>query len=335
MLIAVNYHYIRPCFEYPFPGIHGITPAQLEAQLKSLSTIGQFVDGRTIQAAIRGTGSIPERAFIITFDDGLREQYEHAWDVLWRLGIPALYFLNTAPIANSTVLTVHKIHLLRASVHPTAFKEMLYRYAHHQDINLSKHIDEEVATSHYKYDSVDAAKLKFLLNFVLTQDQQTQLIDACFEDVFLEQECKISQNLYLDKSRIIEIGNNESIGTHTHGHLPLGLLSAEKIKEQICLSLDHLQDWTGYRPYTLSYPYGSRETATLEVSNIAAECGIDYAFTTERAGNIDLTCPLFLARLNNNDLPGGKAAKWSLAELFETIEAAQWYRPNRLQENKR
>ena len=31
MLIAVNYHYVRPVFDLPYPGIHGITPATFES----------------------------------------------------------------------------------------------------------------------------------------------------------------------------------------------------------------------------------------------------------------------------------------------------------------
>ncbi|MFN6204671.1 MAG: hypothetical protein ACK496_19660, partial [Acidobacteriota bacterium] len=46
-------------------------------------------------------------------DDGLREQYEQAWPRLCRLGIPAIFFANTRPIAEKRLLDVHKIQLVR------------------------------------------------------------------------------------------------------------------------------------------------------------------------------------------------------------------------------
>src|SRR5437879_1520972 len=127
MLIVVTYHYVRPTFEAPFAGIHGVTPAQLEGQLRRLATAGEFVSGRDVLDAVRGTGCLPERAILITFDDGLREQCEHALPVLRRLGIPGMFFVNTQPIALGTVSTVHKIHLLRAHTPPERLEALLQR----------------------------------------------------------------------------------------------------------------------------------------------------------------------------------------------------------------
>ena len=47
-------------------------------------------------AARRGERALPRRAVLVTFDDGYRDNLEHAAPVLHRLGIPALIFLPTA-----------------------------------------------------------------------------------------------------------------------------------------------------------------------------------------------------------------------------------------------
>src|SRR5205823_7871916 len=107
MLIVVNYHYVRPTYDLPYPGVHGVTPAQLEAQLRLLATVAEFVSGQQVREAVRGTGRLPPRAILVTFDDGLREQFEHGVPVLRRLGIPAVFFVNTHPIASATVSSVH------------------------------------------------------------------------------------------------------------------------------------------------------------------------------------------------------------------------------------
>jgi len=269
---------------------------------------------------------LPDKSIVITFDDGLREQYEFAWPVLRRLGIPGIFFVNTAPILQSTISSVHKIHLLRAHVPPGEFLEMLHSYARVQGLDLAVEVDEGKATFHYKYDTPEVAQLKYLLNFLLTPTNRDPLIEACFHDVFRGQEAKMSRHLYLDLPALAELGAHGCLGTHAHEHVPLGLLSPEAAQEHIRGSIQCLDDWGGYRPFALSYPYGSREACSPEVAEMARRAGIELALTMERAGNADLTMPMFLARFDNNDVPGGKASHWTVDNFFEAIPCARWYR---------
>jgi hypothetical protein len=62
MLIAVNYHYVRPSFDEPYPGIHGVTPAQLDSQLRQLGEAGEFVSGEDVRRAVLGPTELPARA---------------------------------------------------------------------------------------------------------------------------------------------------------------------------------------------------------------------------------------------------------------------------------
>jgi peptidoglycan/xylan/chitin deacetylase (PgdA/CDA1 family) len=94
---------------------------------------------------------------------------------------------------------------------------------------------------------------------------------------------------------------------------------------QIEQSAALLARWTGERPFALSYPYGSREASSPAVAAAAVGRGIEYAFTMERAGNANLTSPLHLARFDNNDMPGGKAARWQIDELFSAVTPRTWF----------
>ena len=120
MLIAVNFHYVRPVFDAPYPGIHGITPAQFGSQLELLAQSRPVCQRERYSRRDSWQRRLPERSLVVTFDDGLREQYEHAVPVLRRLGIPALFFVNTRPIETGTVSSVHKIHQLRSQVRARA-----------------------------------------------------------------------------------------------------------------------------------------------------------------------------------------------------------------------
>jgi peptidoglycan/xylan/chitin deacetylase (PgdA/CDA1 family) len=325
MLIAINYHYIRPHFDNPHPGIHGITPSQLKDQLILLSKAGSFVEPTQILHAVLGEHELPERSFIVTFDDGLREQFEYAWPVLQRLGIPALFFVNTLPVEKAQVSMVHKIHLLRSRLAPTLFLQMLRQQAVKQCIQMDLQVDAKKAASQYKYDSHKVAELKYLLNFILNPAERDPLIEACFAEAFPGQEARISRELYLSQQQITELGRDKCIGTHGHQHLPLGLLSANAIFENVQLSLLSLESWAGYRPFALSYPYGSKDACSQAVAATAARLGIAFAFTMEPAGNANLANPLLLARFDNNDLPGGDAAKWTVENLFASMPRSSWH----------
>ena len=326
MLIVVVYHYVRAVFGYPFPGIHGVTPFALEAQLRLLGRVGEFVSISQIGDAVSGAASLPERALLVTFDDGLREQIDHALPILDRLGIPAVFFVNTWPIAQRAVSTVHKIHLLLAHVPPATLSELLDTQARRDALEVRLGTQPAEAAANYPWDSRERAELKYFLNHQLAPAAKDQLIGACFSQVFGDDETVFSRDLYMNVEQLQGLAARGYLGTHGDRHLPLGHISRAAIQNDVRLSLDQLAGWTGVRPFALSYPFGSLEASTLEAGAVAADLGVRLAFTVERAANVDLNRPLHLARFDCNDLPGGRQPCFAADSLFEQAPPARWYR---------
>lgn len=325
MLIAVNFHYVRLSFESRFEAIHGLTPAEFQRQLETLATIGEFVSADEIRHAVLGKNRLPARAIAVTLDDGLREQYDHAWPVLQRLGVPAIFYLNTAPVLEHRVSTVHKIHLLRSSIAPHAFTDMLRRHAAVAGIELGQPVDDHRASVQYEYDAPEVARLKFLLNLVLTPADRDQLIDSCFAEHF-GQEDEIAKALYMTPDQIRTLAAQRLVGAHGHDHVPLGLLPRASAEAQVATCLDSIEKLTAHRPFSLSYPFGERLACSAEAGQAATACGIDFAFTMERAANDDLETPLHLARFDSNDAPGGKRPYWPAEAFFSSAPPARWCR---------
>ncbi|MCP4660813.1 MAG: polysaccharide deacetylase family protein [bacterium] len=335
MLLAVNFHYVRPRFDAPFPGIHGVTPGELRRQLALLGRLGEFVAARQVRAAVRGGARLPERAILVTFDDGLREQFEHAWPVLRAMGVPAIFFVNTAPIADGTVSTVHQIHLLRAHLAPGDFVDLLRTRATAVEIPLAPGEPTQETREQYPYDPPETAALKYALNFELPLAERRRLIRECFAAAFGSREAEISRDLYLDADEIRRLTAEAAVGTHVHEHLPLNEVPVSAAEELIRTSLDQLEASTGERPFAMSYPYGGYEACPPAVADRARALGVDFAFTMERAGNppfvplrgnASLERPLHLARFDCNDLPGGRNPRFAAEELFDAVPAAGWYR---------
>ncbi|HEX5716431.1 MAG TPA: hypothetical protein VF179_09740, partial [Thermoanaerobaculia bacterium] len=289
MLIAVNFHYVRPSFSSPYPGIHGITPARLKSQLEMLGRAGTFISPEQLREAVRGGAPLPERSILVTLDDGLREQVDHALPVLQALGIPALFLVNTVPLAEGRVSVVHQIHLLRSALPPQEFSAWLDRHASAQGLELDLAEGGEDALHQYRYDPPEVSRLKYLLNFLLPVDSRDRLVQACFGEMFPGQEAEISRGLYMGLDQLRTLGSQGLLGTHAHEHLPLGQLAPGRAEDLIRISVQHLEAWTGRRPFALSYPYGGPASCPAGLAAVAAKLGIDFALTMERAGNPDLT----------------------------------------------
>lgn len=325
MLIAANFHYIRPRFEYPYDGIHGVTTDQFRAQLELLAGQGPFVSAADVRAAVQGDRPLPERCWLVTLDDGLKEQHEHAWPILRRLGIPAIFYVTTDPIANRRVTSVHKIHLLRATVAPQKVLEALVQHARRLGIGLEP-VDAATAARQYPYDRPEAARLKYLLNFALAFADRDRLVEACVDELLGWNEGEVSARLYMSESEVRDLAAAGCVGTHAHEHLPLGLLPEAEVTRQIRTSVELIERWSGHRPYTLSYPYGSLEACSAPAAEAARKQGMEFAITMERAGNGRLDRPLFLARCACNDLPGGSSPRWELERIFQDVPSSAWHR---------
>jgi peptidoglycan/xylan/chitin deacetylase (PgdA/CDA1 family) len=103
-------------------GYHGIvdkvhrpdtqmTPQEFEKQMQELKDKGITVIGlQDLLAWKRGEKSIPPRCAVLTFDDGLKSQYEVAWPILKKFGYPFTMFIYTEgiqgePFGGGTAMT--------------------------------------------------------------------------------------------------------------------------------------------------------------------------------------------------------------------------------------
>ena len=94
MLIVINHHYIRESYKKKPTGIFGVTPQTFEKQLDSLSKIGDFINPDNLLDQEEKISEKKSLSFMITFDDGLKEQMTFACPILIKKGIPAAFFIN-------------------------------------------------------------------------------------------------------------------------------------------------------------------------------------------------------------------------------------------------
>src|SRR3954468_1604422 len=82
-----------------------VEDAVFEAQMKYLADGGyHVVSFAALVDALEGRDSLPDRAVVITFDDGWGNQYRHAFPILRRFGLTATFFVFTTPIGKDPKL---------------------------------------------------------------------------------------------------------------------------------------------------------------------------------------------------------------------------------------
>lgn len=78
------------------PGLVSATPADFRSQVELIARHYHPIGLAELVAAQKGEATLPERAVLLTFDDGYRDFAEQAWPILRAAGVPAVLFVPTA-----------------------------------------------------------------------------------------------------------------------------------------------------------------------------------------------------------------------------------------------
>lgn len=317
MLAVGNFHYIRHDFTAKYPSIFGLTPEQFRAQLEKLAQQADFISQE--QLLKFREKAFDKNYFLITFDDGLKEQFELARPILQEMGIPYIFFVNTSNFSEKEVSLVHKIHLLRSRI---SSEELLGRIRQKTAVQLSPE-EELKGEKHYNYDEPETAHLKYLLNFKLNFRQQEELIKPLFREYF--DEGQTAKELYMDKEMLATVHAEGCLASHAHRHLPLGLVEPDVLTEDLKKTQAFFESSFGEKAKLISYPYGSFE-ACRGITAEVAQNGFEMGFTMERAVNKEVNLgPHLLSRFDANDLPGGKSDLFKTKPIFESPHLRKWH----------
>lgn len=304
MLLTVNYHYIRNQEDSKYPGIHGISPKRLNQQLEFLGRHFSFIEPHDLRKISRKDSD--EKFCLITFDDGLKEQYEHALHVLDKHHVKGIFFVNGINTSLAHVSQIHKIHWLRSKTEPFQFSESLF-------LEIEKQANEPLLTldqfqpseGQNIYDQKVIQYAKYLLFHELGYDIRDKVIDKLYSEQGGTDELQ-SQDLYMNVDMLRDLHCRECLGSHSWSHDRLESQALSLVFENLKKNQIYFRDTFGNEVALVSYPFGGKDTVSVAISQMAKKVGHDFGFTIERAINTEYDKPLLLARLDANDIPHGK-----------------------------
>lgn len=198
-----------------------------------------------------------KRAFILSFDDGMREAYDVIAPILRRKGIPAIFFLNSATIDNKRLMWRHKVSLL---------------------IERSKRQPGRVPpqVSLRPGESLDAKLNAIPFSDEHMLDEMARFFELDFDD-YLN-----NAKPYLTTSQILELSSaGFEIGAHSDRHPYFCHLAIENQRNEIFKSVAFIRA-LGLPCRYFAFPFHDTEVPT-SVFQYMTELGLTLSFGTSEA----------------------------------------------------
>lgn len=264
----IMYHYVRPLKSTRYPAIKALDLADFDRQLDLLEADFVILSMDDFLEA-NAQGSLPDRAAMLTFDDGFLDHYTYVLPRLVDRGIKASFYPAAAPLLDGSLLDVHRIHFILAASHNV--NEVL----HELDSALGETMStQELADLREKwrrpgaFDSAEVNYVKRVLQVGVPLHVRTELCSRLFRRFVSNDERAFVEELYMNEVQLrmmTELGMH--IGSHAYTHPFLSTLSAPQQASEIENGMQMLRS-VGIdisKGWTMAFPYGDRSAVTHEL----------------------------------------------------------------------
>jgi peptidoglycan/xylan/chitin deacetylase (PgdA/CDA1 family) len=251
-----------------------VSARTLERQLDWVGRHFQFVSLDELGRQ-RESGEPPARPLAaVTFDDGYRDVYEHAFPLLRRKGIPAAVFVVTELMGTERLQRHDRLYLALAAVLGQArgALRLLGRLA---ALDLRVPALERLCAAGVP----DAfAALRAFLE-ALSSSEIERVLEALAEEG-IGPEADAAELQPLTWEMVAEMHRaGFTIGSHTHSHVVLTHESRQRMREELVASRRELEARLGVPARHFAYPDGRFDAAVVDE---VAAAGYRFGYTTCR-----------------------------------------------------
>jgi peptidoglycan/xylan/chitin deacetylase (PgdA/CDA1 family) len=255
-------------------------------QIETLSRRFHPISLADLIACLEGRASLPDRAILVTFDDGYRNNLTLAAPILRRYGVPAVIHVATGYIGTDRILWVEEIRLRILHCQ----RDAVPMPAGEKDRQLPECAEERATFAHYVSELCKSLPESEKRSYL----ERLRELPACFGEDYLEEAFAFLSWAETRKLR----DQGFEIGSHTENHPILSALDPQSLKVELSESKRVIEEQLGAECAAFAYPNGRR----CDVSDIAIEAagqaGYKVAFLGMDRFNRDLSSPLTLTRMN-------------------------------------
>ncbi len=252
------------------------TIRQFEDDLDFLCWHYEPVGMHEVLSCIKEGRPLPQRAFLLTFDDGYRESSDVVAPILQRKGITATFFVNNAFIDNQDLCYLNKASLL------------IDEYRRRPSRTLTDAVSRLL---HLESDDVASGILSVDYRRRHLLDRIAELMDVDFAHY------ASMQRPYLSTSQIralLDMGF--TIGAHSIDHPRYASLSFDEQVHQTLASVNNVRQLFGLDYGVFAFPHSDANVSRAFFSRLALSPSVDLTFGT--AGLIDDHVPNHLQRFS-------------------------------------
>ena len=242
-----------------------VSRRMFERQLDWIGRRFRFVSLDELGARLESGDPFETPTATITFDDGYRDMYEHAYPVLKRKGIPAAVFVVTDWIDRASALYHDRLYLLLTRDWPAA-REVL--------------VDLGAMTAAQALMARGLNEPFVALRHLLTTLSQEGLarVTAALEEKLAIDTGRLDGLKPLSWAMLAEMQRGGiTVGSHTRTHALLTRESASRMLEETAGARRMLEARLGTAIDHFAYPDGAFDAETVET---VARAGYRFAYTT-------------------------------------------------------
>lgn len=296
--VTVMYHYVRDNIAEGTPNLKSLDIKKFRSQLDWLCKHFSPLSFEDYQEHIATEKPFPNDAFLLTFDDGLKDHYSYVFPELKKRGLFGFFFINSKVYTEQQPLEVHMTHFVLDKIGSKRFTEQVVAKLKDYNIEVPEFNKEGV----YRYDNSQYAIIKKMMNYSIEFDIRDQILDEVFYQYFNSKEDFI-RDVYATESELQEmIDGGMVIGSHTHAHRVLSRLSPEQQLEDLRKSAAHLKQVFNINNSVFCYPYGHTHTYDDHTLAILEEYNFHSAFNTKRGTTRLATGKYELGRFDTADI---------------------------------
>lgn len=263
-----------------------VTPEAFARQMGFLRRHFRVLSIAELAEHLESGKELPSRSCVVTFDDGWRDNYEHALPILREQQVPAVIFVATDYIGSDDCFWQERLSRLlftglrggvdaRALVEEVAARPGLAELDESEQRRLIRN-------------AVD--KLKKL------QPAEIELIESRVREV-VGPVTSLGEDRFMDWPQVAELvrGTRVNVGAHGCSHTPLTKLAPERAAAELEEAGRKVAQVVGAPTVSIGYPNGNYDDAVVKLTRAA---GYRLGFTTDKGLVGDVRDPFKLPRIN-------------------------------------
>ena len=245
------------------------TPEEFEAALRFVTAYYSPVRLDQVLASYEG-GNLPERAVLVTFDDGYASVAKLAAPLCQKFGVPAVFFVNAAFLDNQRLAPDNLIcYVAQANGMKT--------------INAAARVVRGKESSELQ--SLGEVFGVFFPS--LTLAEREAFLETLKEIAGVnEHRLAKEASLYLSSTQLRALASFDfEIGNHTYSHVHCRTLSKSDLGQEVTGNKAKLEALSRTKVRSFSLPYGLSKDLTAELKTVLEQSRHEVAFLSESVAN--------------------------------------------------